>query len=375
LRRALELAQKEAGDAFLIAGDLFEDNEVEDSLVTTVLEIFSDYPSVPIFILPGNHDPHCGPESVWLRRLFSQAPSHVRVFLKAESVDLGGAWLLAAPLHQKMSTFDPTLKLIELARDLPPDSIKIGISHGALAIEGKHQPNDFPIALNAASRAGLDYLAIGHWHNWLSDVDGGRIVMPGTPEPDQFSNERSGLVALVEIPGRGKLPKILEVPVATLIWKNLRFDFLSPESSRATLESELASLEKHASHTVLRLILEGTASPNALAGFKTWLESALKPFLVRQIVDRSSVSLTPSELQELQCQHPILTQVLEDIDRLESMATGRSFREASALSIPISLAEAQTLLGNSKISLTELRPEHFALTRQLLLQTMREITS
>ena len=31
-------------------------------------------------------------------------------------------------------------------------------------------------AADAASRAGLDYLAIGHWHNWLADADGGRIV-------------------------------------------------------------------------------------------------------------------------------------------------------------------------------------------------------
>src|SRR5436853_182870 len=84
-----------------------------------------------------------------------------------------------------------------VARDLPAGAAAIGVTHGAPAIEGKHQPNDFPIALDAASRAGLAYLAIGHWHNWLADLDGGRIVMPGTPEPDRFDHERCGFVSLV----------------------------------------------------------------------------------------------------------------------------------------------------------------------------------
>src|SRR5438874_607499 len=79
---------------------------------------------------------------------------------------------------------------IELAKAARPDAIKVGITHGALAIPGKFQPNDFPIDPAAASRAGLDYLAIGHWHEWQV-YDNGRLVMPGTPECDAFEREES----------------------------------------------------------------------------------------------------------------------------------------------------------------------------------------
>src|SRR4051812_26552641 len=78
LRRALGLAREHAVDAFLIAGDLFEDNQVDDALVSTVLELFREHASVPTFILPGNHDPFTGPDSVWQRKGFLAAPSHVR---------------------------------------------------------------------------------------------------------------------------------------------------------------------------------------------------------------------------------------------------------------------------------------------------------
>jgi hypothetical protein len=190
LRHSLETAREKAITTFLIAGDLFEDNQVSDELVGQTVAVFGDFPTIDIYLLPGNHDPASGPEAVWNRKALREAPSNVHILREASAVDLGGAWLLASPLHQKVSAIDPSLKLVELAAAVPADAIKIGITHGALAIEGRHQPNDFPIALEAASRAGLDYLAVGHWHNWLVGTDGGRIVMPGTPEPDQFDQPR-----------------------------------------------------------------------------------------------------------------------------------------------------------------------------------------
>lgn len=252
LRRALGLAREHGVDAFLIAGDLFEDNQVDDALVSAVLELFRAHASVPIFILPGNHDPFTGPDSVWQRKAFQAAPAHVRVLSEPGALDLGGVFLLASPLQQKLSTVDPSLRFVAQAASLPPDALKIGLTHGALAIEGKHQPNDFPIALNAASRAGLDYVAIGHWHNWLADTDGGRVVMPGTPEPDRFTNDAAGHVALVEIAGREQPPHVQPLVVNTLTWRSLPFDFLSPEASRVSLESSLNELRPNAERAVVR---------------------------------------------------------------------------------------------------------------------------
>ncbi len=388
LRRALALAREHAADAFLIAGDLFEDNQVDDSLVAAVVDSFRAHPELRVFLLPGNHDPYTGPDCVWQRRAFLAAPANVHVFREAGVVELGGgAFLLASPLHQKLSTTDPSLKLAELAAGLPADALKIGLTHGALAIEAKHQPNDFPIALDAASRAGLDYLAIGHWHNWLADTDGGRIVMPGTPEPDRFANDASGHVALVELDVHGQPPRVRALPVATLAWRLLAFDFLSAEASRAGFAATLAELAPAAERTVLRVTLAGTASPAALVEVRGWMEAALAPFLVGQLVDRTRVALGPIELADLRSRHPILAQVLTDIDRLEILATGQLSAPAAPAgadaalpeSVPgpssLTLAEVQALLAPSKIDLTRLDPEFFGQLRRLLLQTLQEVAS
>ena len=328
LDRTLQLAEKHAADAFLVAGDLFEDNQVEDALVERVVSLFGAHPQLPVYILPGNHDAASGPDSVWHRKAFLNAPANVHVLLEAGVTDLGAnTFLLASPLHQKLSPTDPSLKLVDLAAGLPVDAIKLGLTHGALAIEAKHQPNDFPIALNAASRAGLDYLAIGHWHNWLPDTDGGRIVMPGTPEPDRFINDASGHVALVEIPGAGQAPQVKPLRVATFDWRELVFDFHAAEASRASL----------------------------------------------------------------QARHPILAQVLADIDRLETFAGGtvatvdseseskskieNPKSKISSAQAELSLADAQALLGSAKIDLTQLTPEFFAQLRQTVFQTLQEVSA
>lgn len=376
LRRSLEVARERSVNAFLIAGDLFEDNQVDEALVAEVVQIFGEFPAVPIYLLPGNHDPASGPEAVWNRRALREAPANVHVLREAGVVDLGGALLLASPLHQKVSAVDPSRRLVELVAEVPPDTIKIGITHGALAIEGRHQPNDFPIALNAASRASLDYLAIGHWHNWLPDFDDGRIVMPGTPEPDQFDQERSGNVALVEIGGPGQAPRVEALSVATLQWKTLAFDFHAVESARATLEQSLVALRPEAGRTVLRIALSGTASPSAVAELRAWLDVATKGFLIHQIADSTRVALDEAEIRDLRSRHPILAQVLADIDQLETLATGRppvSDMQSGEAMAALSLAEAQTLLGGAKIDLANLDAPFFGRLRVLTLAALREV--
>ncbi len=367
LRRCLELARTRSVDAFFIAGDLFEDNQVDDRLVNDVVRLFGGFSSIPIFLLPGNHDPNTGPDSVWNRKALVSPPVNVHVLREAGVTGLGGAFLLASPLHQKLSTTDPSLKLAELAATLPAGSIKIGLTHGALAIEGKHQPNDFPIALNAASRAGLDYLAVGHWHNWLAEIDGGRIVMPGTPEPDQFDQD-AGSVALVEIAAPGAPPKVERLPVAGLRWQSLALDFLSLESSRAGLEAALKELVPASS--VLRITLTGSSTPQTIRSARKDLEIFAAPFLASQIQDRSTAALSEIELRDLRSRHPILGQVLADINRLESLATGKS--ETAESQTPLTLAQAQELLSGAKIDLAALTPAFFGKLRQVLLQTLQE---
>src|ERR1039458_10735482 len=65
VRRIGHLAVDRSVDAILVAGDLFERNEVGDLLLREALAAMRQV-NIPWLLLPGNHDP-AGPASGWGR--------------------------------------------------------------------------------------------------------------------------------------------------------------------------------------------------------------------------------------------------------------------------------------------------------------------
>jgi DNA repair exonuclease SbcCD nuclease subunit len=315
LRRVLQMAQEREVDALLMAGDLFEDHQIEPAAVAEVFELFAEHEAVPIFILPGNHDPIGGPSAIWARRPFVTPPPHVRVFAQAEAVPLAGGWLVANPLTQKKSSIDPTHRLTELARTLPANALKIGMTHGSPAIGSKHQPDDFPIALDAATRAGLDFLALGHWHSAMT-LDGGRMLMPGTPEPTDFAEHAAGCVHEIEMERTGELPKITAVRCAGFEWRHVEIDLGVPNRLISDLE------QWPPASTVLRLTLRGLLAPHLVAQWLANLQPALAALAACDVRDETAPDFTPAELEELQREHPLLTQVLQDLNGLTGLNRG-----------------------------------------------------
>ena len=378
LRTALAHARDRRVDAFFIAGDLFEDNLVADALVDDTLRIFADFPEIPVFLLPGNHDPASGPGAVWSRRQFRPGalPPNVTLLLAPAVCTLpGGHLLLASPLRQKVSTVDPSLCLRDLARSQPADRIKIGLTHGALAIPGKHQPNDFPIDPAAATRAGLDYLGIGHWHNWQT-CDSERLVMPGTPEPDAFDQPKAGFVAYVEIDGPAAPPRITPLPVGGLRWTSFEYEFGEFDAARSALEHHVSTLGERVGSTVCRVRLKGPAAFGPRTQADAWLRDLFRDAFHCQVQDHTHAQLSPGEIVALEREHPILCQVLADLAQLEMLATGRLPENLlSPVAMALNLAEARALAADARLPLETLGPEEFLAARNLLFASLHDLTA
>jgi DNA repair exonuclease SbcCD nuclease subunit len=374
LSRALTLAAERNADAFLIAGDLFEDNHVENELVDEVVALFADYPDLAILISPGNHDPYSGPDSIWDRKQFLEAPPHIRVFREPGSWELNGVHFVASPLQQKVSTLDPSLRLQSLAGGLPAETIKVGMTHGAIAIPGKHQANDFPISLDAASRAGLDYLAVGHWHQWqLYDDD--RLVMPGTPEPDNFGQDQAGHVAFVELTEQGEKPLIEKVSVRSMSWDRLSFDLMDEAQARRAVQSAIDEAPKGLENTVFRIVLTGAVTPDQLDAAKAWLKEQMTAAFICQVRDESEVMLSSAELEVISQEHPLVDQVLRDLESIQRLLGGKRDSDENQKVADLNLSELQALLDEARIPLSELGADHLKRARQSVIHKLRESMS
>lgn len=226
------LAQENHANFILVAGDTFENNSIDRLQVQKVADILSKT-QIPVFILPGNHDPLV-PGSVWEHPAWKTC-DNVHILIEREPIEIpGGIILYPCPVLQKYSRKDPTT-WIEKSRE---DRIRIGIAHGT--VEGVHQDEpDYPIPRHAAERCGLDYLALGHWHSTTTYEDSSgciRMAYSGTHETTKFGERDSGNILLVDIPGRGIPPVVKNIHVGTLTWKLVEGNLRAP--------GELASLRK-----------------------------------------------------------------------------------------------------------------------------------
>ena len=59
LRRVVALAKEEAVAFVVVAGDLFQDNQVSAETAYQATAILAEAAPIPVHVLPGNHDPLC----------------------------------------------------------------------------------------------------------------------------------------------------------------------------------------------------------------------------------------------------------------------------------------------------------------------------
>ena len=257
-RRVVETAKNHDVDFLLVAGDLFEDNAVDRVLVQKVADILSSFGG-PVFVIPGNHDPLV-PGSVWDHPAWRSA-SNVHVLFEEAPVEVADGVLYPCPVREKHSGRNP-ISWIPLERNR---RIRIGMAHGT--VEGVRQDEpDYPISRDAAQRAGLDFLALGHWHSYgtYPGSDGATyMAYSGTHETNKFGERDSGNVLIVEILSPGVPPTIAPIRTGRLDWVTVE-ENLRELGDLARTREHLESLE-NPGNTLVEVSLSGLLMANERA--------------------------------------------------------------------------------------------------------------
>jgi len=238
VKKIINVAKDNNAEFIIISGDTFEDNAIERVLVQRIADILSSS-NLPVFIIPGNHDPST-PGSVWEHPVWKTC-DNVRVLTEAKAVEVLGGILYPCPVCEKRSGKDPTAWI----KASGESGIQVGMAHGT--VEGIHQEEpDYPILRDAAVRAGLDYLALGHWHSTTTYEDNHgmiRMAYSGTHETTKFGERDSGNVLLVEIPDRGSSPVLTPVHTGSFQWRVIEVDIRLP-GDLSGLRERIEEIEK-----------------------------------------------------------------------------------------------------------------------------------
>jgi len=230
-RRLVDAANLERVEFILVAGDLFEDNAMDRTLIQKTADILARFQG-PVYLIPGNHDPMV-PGCVWDHPAWRSA-GNLAILTEEKPVEIPGGLLFPCPIRDKYSRKDPTAWV----KEEKGDEIRLGMAHGN--VEGLFLDQaDLPIARDAASRANLDYLALGHWHSPATYPDSGSVVRmaySGTHETTRFGERESGNALIIEIAGPGSAPKVRPIRTGALTWINRDQEIHAPGDLRKLRE-------------------------------------------------------------------------------------------------------------------------------------------
>jgi len=182
LHKITFIAAQERVDVILISGDLFEQNYVEKSTINFVDAMFAQIPEIRIFIIPGNHDPYI---STGYYKNYGWSSnvcilSNERPFTVVNDLDL---CIYGIGFNTYYQDHCP----LEILPPLRKDIRNILLIHGTMDMNAAIDNGRYnPVTSENLAGLGMNYIALGHFHNRIDNYKGLNIYNPGSPEPLGF---------------------------------------------------------------------------------------------------------------------------------------------------------------------------------------------
>jgi DNA repair exonuclease SbcCD nuclease subunit len=204
------LAAEVGAEFVVVSGDVFEHNQLAPQVIGQSLEAMRAI-GIPVYLLPGNHDP-LDASSVYTGTQFTaERPDNVVVLDRAGVHQVRpGLDIVAAPWRSKAPTTDLVAEVLD---GLPADRVtRVLVAHGGVdALDpDRGKPSVIRLAAvdAALARGAIHYVALGDKHSLTQVGDSGRVWYSGSPEVTNFDDIESnpGHVLVVDIdetdPGR-----------------------------------------------------------------------------------------------------------------------------------------------------------------------------
>lgn len=256
IRRLGQVAREYQAEFVVVAGDVFESHQLRPRTIRRALDAMQEIP-VPVYLLPGNHDP-LGPGSIYRQSEFvERKPAHVHVLDTEEIVVVrDGVEVVGVPWVAKQLVHDPVSARIKNLL-VPSGQVRIMVGHGTTTGMGGE---DFlsviqlPVIEDAITRGVVHYLALGDRHSTTNVGHSGRVWYSGAPEPTDYDEVDAGNVLVVDLDA--ETIDVTSVPIGT--WRFIE-RVLDVEQGRAeaTLKSFLEEIKDKA-HTIVKVNFRGT---------------------------------------------------------------------------------------------------------------------
>lgn len=273
------LAAEVGAEFVVVAGDVFEHNQLAPQVIGQSLEAMRAI-GIPVYLLPGNHDP-LDASSVYTSALFTaERPDNVVVLDEAGIHQVRpGVEIVAAPWRSKAPTTDLVAEVLEGLTPAP--ATRVLVAHGGVDVldPDRDKPSLIRLARldDALARGALHYVALGDKHSLTQVGESGRVWYSGSPEVTNFDDVESdpGHVLVVDI---DENHKVSATPRHIGRWRFVTLQ-RQVDTSRdiADLDMNLDQLTDK-DRTVVRLALTGSLTVTDRAALDACLDRYARLF-------------------------------------------------------------------------------------------------
>ncbi|MGO9034788.1 metallophosphoesterase family protein [Mycobacterium sp.] len=287
----------------VVAGDVFEHNQLSPQVVSQSLEAMRAI-GIPVYLLPGNHDP-LDASSVYTSALFkAERPANVRLLDRAGLHEVRpGLQIVAAPWRSKAPTTDLVADVLRDLEGLPSDGVtRVLVAHGGVDVLDPDPTKPSLIRLagleDALARGVVQYVALGDKHSLTQVGSSGRVWYSGSPEVTNFDDVEPdpGHVLVVDVDETDP-----QRPVTVDAQKVGRWRFVTlhrqVDSSRDIADLDLnLDLMPDKDRTVLRLAMIGSLTVTDRAALDACLDKYSRLFASLRVWDsHSDLAVIPAD--------------------------------------------------------------------------------
>jgi len=303
IRKIGELAGARSIEFVVVAGDVFESNQVAPQTVLRALEALATIPT-PVFLLPANHDP-LDSASVYRSRTFvDKKPENVHVIESSEPLavpGVDGVEVLGVPWHSKRQLTDTVARETALLEPRPAGTVCVMLAHGGIDTlsPDPEAPDLIDLAsAEAAIRDGrIHYLALGDRHSTTDLGETGAIWYSGTHVATSFRDENPGNILAVEIANDHSV-SVEVLPVdETAAWRfvDQKFDLTGLDDVEAV--NTFLHEQPDKVRTIVRVALAGQLSISAAARLDEIIEEFGDHFAsLRKWERRMDLAILPDQM-------------------------------------------------------------------------------
>jgi DNA repair exonuclease SbcCD nuclease subunit len=286
------LAAETGAEFVVVAGDVFEHSQLAPRVVSLSLEAMRSI-GIPVYLLPGNHDP-LDASSVYTGALFtSERPDNVTVLDRSGIYDVRpGLQIVAVPWRSKAPTTDLVADVLD---GLAPDDVtRILVAHGGVDALDPDSADPSVIRLqrvhDALSSTAVHYVALGDKHSRTRVGDTGRVWYSGSPEVTNYDDVEHdpGHVLIVDVDEDDPARAVTVTAHRIGRWRFMTL-CRSVDSARDVTDLDInLDLLPDKDRTVVRLALTGSLSVTDRAALDACLDRYSRVFASLRIWERRS---------------------------------------------------------------------------------------